>query len=400
MSSKLKIFYGLTESGTNYWRGKIPAWKLIQKNLCDIQLFSVYKHTSEETEEMLLSSDVAFMQSPCGIEATLEYIKLYQLGIATIADFDDNLFDCHPLNPGYATLGLHNVDITLPDGKKESLWKDERFGFSIKDNSKRFCSFIDMLLISNTITTTTPYLKNEMCEASSKDSEDFKIIPNSIDFNVFKPWPTKNLSHEKLRIGWTASDSHILEGNFVLRVINELHRRRNDFEFVILGNVQKLREVAGVFPVEWHEFVDLSIYPMKLASLEFDIGICPLENHSFNRSKSALKWTEFSALRVPTVCSNLEPYQVITDGVDGMLANDPIEFVEKLCELLDNSKLRQDISNNAFDHNFEKYNIDKNCELWLETFERAYFKEKTRELSYKGKPLERIGQGGREKVSV
>lgn len=399
MKSKLKVFYGLNESGTAFWRGKLPAKALIERDLCDVRLMSIYKHTGPEVEEMLLSSDVAFMQSPCGIECTLEYVKLFQLGIASIADFDDNLFDCHPLNPGYATLGLHDVTITLADGSKEALWKDERMGFSIKDNSKRFCSFIDTLLVANTITTTTNYLKNELADSSAKDKEDFRVIPNSIDFNKFKPFNQHRLDHSKIRIGWTASDSHILEGQMVMQIINKLYKRRSDFQFVILGNIEKLRFVAGIFPIEWHQFVDLEVYPLKLASLELDIGICPLEDHSFNKSKSALKWTEYSALKIPSVCSAIEPYWIIKDGIDGLTANSVDTFVDQLCLLMDNEKKRRQIAEAAYDRNFDEFNIDKNCQLWLETFERAYFREPDRTLSYKGKPLERI-RSGREEVSV
>ena len=399
MKSKLKVFYGINESGTAYWRGKIPAKALIRKNLCDVRLMSIFKHHGEEVEEMLLSSDVAFMQSPCGIECTLEYVKLFQLGIASIADFDDNLFDCHPLNPGYATLGLHDVDITLPDGSKESLWKNERMGFSIKDNAKRFCSFIDTLLVANTITTTTNYLKNELVEASAKDSNDFRVIPNAIDFSTFKPFGQRRLDHSKLRIGWTSSDSHVLEGNMVMRIINELYKRRSDFTFVILGNVEKLRKVAGVFPVEWHQFVPLEVYPLKLASLEFDIGICPLEDHSFNKSKSALKWSEYASMRYPSVCSNIEPYWCVKNGIDGLLASNVDQFVDQICLLMDNEQKRRSVANAAYERNREDFNIDTVCESWLETFERAYFRESSRELSYKGKPLERIKTPSYQEVS-
>ena len=71
MKSKLKVFYGLNESGTNYWRGKLPAKALMDRDLCEIKLMSIFKHTAEEIEEMMLSSDVVFMQSPCCIHSTL-----------------------------------------------------------------------------------------------------------------------------------------------------------------------------------------------------------------------------------------------------------------------------------------------------------------------------------------
>jgi len=124
--------------------------------------------------------------------------------------------------------------------------------------------------------------------------------------------------------------------------------------------------------MERHDFIGLDTYPLKLASLHLDIGLCPLDKTDFNRAKSPLKWSEYSAMRVPSVVSKLEPYGCVTDYETGLIADDEDEFYNKLCELIDNAELRKKITANAFDKNYEEYNLDKNILLWMDAYERAY----------------------------
>lgn len=393
----LKIFFGVNESGVAYWRGKLPGLKLQEKGLADVRMFSVYDTRPSDCDGMLKDSDLVYCPSPCGVEAVAEYIKYYQLGKGTVADYDDNLFDCHPFNPGYSTLGLNEVKINIPndDGTERSewLWADHDDihtpGFDLKDNRARFASHIDVINVSTLITTTTPHLQNILADQGNRNQDEIHIIPNSIDFNLYRPFIKRKRPRNKIRIGWTASDSHLLEGQLLIKILTELYSRRQDFEFVIMGNIDKFRSAAKKFPIEFHEFVDIRIYPLKLASLELDIGICPLADYSFNHSKSALKWTEYSALKIPAVCSDLPPYQVITNGTDGMLAKDHIAFVDRLEELMDNESLRHSVAQAAYEHNYEKYNLDTNVNLWLEMFERAQMRT-DRELTYKGSLIPKI----------
>lgn len=396
----MKVFFGLSESGVAYWRGKLPANKIKKLGLCDTEIFSIYNSTPEESDRMVLESDVVYCPSACGIDTVVKFLQYYQMGKAVIADYDDNLFDCHPFNPGYSTLGLKEVKIRIPGHEETWLWKDGRTGFSIKDNQMRFNSHIDVLNVSTLVTTTTDTLKDKLYNnitvkddngdiISGRPLDEFVTIPNAIDFDLFKNLPFKKRHSRKLRIGWTASDSHVLEGQIICHILKELNSRRNDFEFVIMGNVEKLRSATVGYPIEWHPFVDISIYPLKLASLELDIGIAPLDDFSFNHCKSELKWSEYSALKIPTVCSNITPYQVIRHGVDGMLANDPIQFVDHICTLMDDSLLRRKIANQAYERNYQDYNLDKVVYKWVDTFKRALDILPERQLTYKGKVIPR-----------
>ena len=51
------------------------------------------------------------------------------------------------------------------------------------------------------------------------------------------------------------------------------------------------------------------------------IGLAPLTDTHFNRSKSAIKAMDYAALGLPTVASDTGPYAgVVRDGVNGLLA--------------------------------------------------------------------------------
>lgn len=383
----IKVYFAVNESGVNYWRGKVPGHELRKQGLADIRMFSVFDHTQEQAEREVAECDVIYMPCATGMEALLEIVHRIKNDQSVVVDYDDNLFDCHPYNPGYATLGLYEVTIENSTKEKVKLWQDQRHGFSLEDNRKRYYAHIDILNTANQITTTTPKLKSSLLEYVDRDQADFNIIPNAINFDTFRPFREKKRTGNKIRIGWTASDSHIVEGRFIMRILNGLVKKRSDFEFVILGNVEKLRWVGkeANFDIEWHEFTDISVYPLKLASLEFDIGIVPLEDHSFNLCKSALKWSEYSALKIPSVVSDLDPYNCVKDRIDGLKAHNEEAFIARIEELMDDAQLRNKIAQNAYERNRSDFNIQTVSKQWLEVFERAHLKPHT--VTYKGEPL-------------
>ena len=85
-----------------------------------------------------------------------------------------------------------------------------------------------------------------------------------------------------------------------------------------------VRELAG--EVEWvffgmcpdklrpyiHEFhlgVAIEEYPAKLASMDLDLALAPVEQNLFNECKSNLRLLEYGACAVPVVCSDVGPYR-------------------------------------------------------------------------------------------
>jgi glycosyltransferase involved in cell wall biosynthesis len=66
---------------------------------------------------------------------------------------------------------------------------------------------------------------------------------------------------------------------------------------------------VGAYIKEFHPFVSISEYPAKMASLDLDIAVAPLEDNFFNSCKSNLRLLEYGAMSWPVVCSDVFPYQ-------------------------------------------------------------------------------------------
>ena len=83
---------------------------------------------------------------------------------------------------------------------------------------------------------------------------------------------------------------------------------------------------------EKHDFVrHLNEYPAKLASLDLDLAIAPLEVHAFNEAKSNLRLLEYGILGWPVICTDILPYQ--TDNPPVLrLPNDPTRWITAIRE--------------------------------------------------------------------
>jgi len=335
-----------------------------KQGLADVQIFNNQK-THEEMDELLQWGDVIVLQSSMGVDMVAMVARLKKEGKTVVGDYDDLSFSLSPFNPAYKTMGTKNVKVE--HGEEEGyIWKDGVDGFSLNANLLRYRSLQDILKMFNMITTTGNYIKNVYGEYNPNIS----ILPNSIDFNLFQPFPKKD--NKQVRIGWTPSDSHYSEIWMVKRVMRRLFKKYgNKIKFVVLGSLFELDKEFNGDEMERSAFIGLDTYPLKLAALDLDIGICPLDDNEFNRAKSPLKWSEYSAMKIPSVVSRLEAYACVDDGVTGLVAGTEDEFYEKLCELVESKELRNKITQNAYDKNYQDYNLDKNAMLWVDAYEQA-----------------------------
>ena len=98
-----------------------------------------------------------------------------------------------------------------------------------------------------------------------------------------------------------------------------------------------------------HSWVANNIYPYKLATLNADIGLCPIADNMFNSNKSAIKWMEYSVMGLATIASDLAPYnKVIQNGKDGLLVNEHSWF-DAMERLIKDTELRKTLAKNAYD---------------------------------------------------
>ena len=88
-----------------------------------------------------------------------------------------------------------------------------------------------------------------------------------------------------------------------------------------------------------------------------DIALAPLViADQFCESKSAIKFSEAGILKIPTVAVKNQTFsESIQDGVDGFLAGDTAEWVEKLGKLIENPELRKNMGEKAREKVLARY---------------------------------------------
>jgi len=85
-----------------------------------------------------------------------------------------------------------------------------------------------------------------------------------------------------------------------------LEALKDEVEWVFMGMYPE-RSRACV--AEVHPPVGIDKYPAKLASLNLDLAIAPLEINAFNEAKSNLRLLEYGILGWPVVCTDISPYR-------------------------------------------------------------------------------------------
>lgn len=194
------------------------------------------------------------------------------------------------------------------------------------------------------------------------------VIPNSIDFTNYPSLVTPKTDN-LVRLGLFGSNSHFRDWKTIAKVLRTV---LDEFPQVRLcfntwykargaqGSSMDEQEMTLVFPDYFDGFrehpqcevfagVEIEMYHEWLADKRVDIGLAPLCDSEFNRAKSNIKYLEFSALHVPGVYQNMEPYNAdVKGGFNGFLASDSSSWLKCLRKLITNQALRVQMGERAY----------------------------------------------------
>jgi glycosyltransferase involved in cell wall biosynthesis len=179
-------------------------------------------------------------------------------------------------------------------------------------------------------------------------------------------------NHKKIRIGWAGGSAHSLDLAIINKIIPTILDKYKDVEFMIFGGIPPYMKATDRI-LHHSQWFSIDEYPKQLAQLGFDIAVAPLKDNEFNRCKSNLRWLEMSALKIPTVCSDVEPFKksVVNDST-GMLANTPEEWIQALSELIEHKTLRESIGKNAYNVVKKCYNISRTSEKYIDALQSIH----------------------------
>lgn len=149
------------------------------------------------------------------------------------------------------------------------------------------------------VVVTTQALANML----SGMHQDIRVVPNMLAAHLWDGLRGQRATSAKPRVGWGGGTSHTGDLEIIAEVVREL---ADEVEWVFFGMCpDKLRPYIH----EFHPVIGLDQYPAKLASLNLDLALAPLEFHVFNDCKSNLRLLEYGACGYPVVCTDTEAYR-------------------------------------------------------------------------------------------
>jgi GT2 family glycosyltransferase/glycosyltransferase involved in cell wall biosynthesis len=204
------------------------------------------------------------------------------------------------------------------------------------------------------LVTTSPVL----AEAYGGYCGEVKIVPNFLErakWGMLKP---QRQQGRLPRVGWAGGISHTGDLLQLHNVIKTLHK---EVDWIFLGTCP---ELLRPYIKEFHNPVKLDFYPSKLASLNLDLALAPLEYNHFNEAKSALKVLEYGILGYPVICTDIITYQ--GDFPVMRVSNKPSEWIEAIRYMIgdrDNLATQGDLLR---EHIHNQWMLEDNLNKWLE----------------------------------
>ena len=182
-----------------------------------------------------------------------------------------------------------------------------------KKNDARNLSYKDMrhrlrrtlALCDRLIVSTQP-----LADAFSGFCNEIIVVPNSIDMARWSTvMPAAPQKRQKLRVGWAGGELHRGDLDIIVEVVKETAQQ---VDWVFMGMCP---EDLKPYLHEFHAFTSFADYPEKMAELDLDLAIAPLELHPFNEAKSNLRLLEYGILGWPVICTDIYPYQTMNPPV-------------------------------------------------------------------------------------
>jgi hypothetical protein len=180
---------------------------------------------------------------------------------------------------------------------------------------------IDIINMCDEVTVTCKYMRDLYKLRTGK--QEITAIPNfppywwfGHQFNQRRIYDSFDKNKKKPRIVYAGSAAHFDMGNKTgqqddfSHVIKFIIDNRFKYQFVFIGAFPPpLKPFIDAREIEYHPWKNLMEYPNFLASLDAQLFLAPLQDNSFNRSKSDIKYIEAACLGIPCLCQDIVTYE-------------------------------------------------------------------------------------------
>jgi glycosyltransferase involved in cell wall biosynthesis len=294
-----------------------------------------------QVHEVQEDVDLIVIQRPLDAKLFGLIKQAQRQGIAIVVEIDDNFRAVHPRNLAYRKTRPSNNPLYNYE------WLERSAG------------------IADLVTVSTQALADHYAPHGR-----YTVLKNAVPEQVFE---IEKTSHTPPRVGWSGTiQTHPgdLEsaGGGVARAIHD-----HDASVIVVGDSHGVAPALSLplgFEVAQTGWVPLDEYYQTIAD-NIDIGIVPLEDSTFNRSKSWLKGLEFAALGIPSVASPLPEYRSLAAHGVVELASSPGDWRKKLGDLLRNGKRRTSQSQRIREIVHNNFTYESTAQGWYDAYSTA-----------------------------
>ena len=190
-----------------------------------------------------------------------------------------------------------------------------------------------------------------------------RVVDISSTFNTDRFVPVSSYQQQEVTtIGWTGTHSSLPFLESLQPVLATVSRQRKIKLLVIANKEYTMKDVPTEY-IPWREETEVR----DLQRIE--IGLYPIPANEWSLGKSSLKALTYMAIAVPVVATAYGTnFRIMQDGVQGFLAKDEQEWVERLIRLIDNAELRKKMGLAGRKTVLEQFSVKANFPNYLKVF--------------------------------
>jgi glycosyltransferase involved in cell wall biosynthesis len=219
---------------------------------------------------------------------------------------------------------------------------------------------------SSLIRVYSPVMKEIVAKLNPK----VRLLKAGFDFGMLRK-PSFKGSSDKLQIVYATS--RIVDNQYLLfseSLKKVLDTYSDKVELTIWGCQSS--ELVGYRGVRFMPLIpDYERFLRSFSSFGFDIGLAPLEDTPFHRSKTNTKFRDYGACNIAGVYSDTPVYSsCVENNRTGILVNNDSEsWFAGISRLIDDPELRRSIQKNAYDRVKQEYSQEVVEDEWLAEIE-------------------------------
>ncbi len=219
------------------------------------------------------------------------------------------------------------------------------------------------------VTVTTPVLARAM----GRFNDEVRVVRNAIDPAWYAAPPSGPRPEGDPRILYYGAGVRVRDYAICRDAIDDVARRNPAVRRIWLGESER-PDVRAMVDEALPYVRGVPAFARALVDARPDIGVAPVVGDDFDRAHSELHWLEYSLAGAATVASRTMgggPYDVIRDGVDGLLARNKGQWRDQLRRLVASTTLRQELAGRARERVLAEYTADQRAQEWADAYRWA-----------------------------